>query len=263
MIQVLAFHCGGDRVDLAVHDPFDDDVGTKVSVPYFFYLIEHPRGRVLFDSGVHPALSGDPRSRLGAMADAFVLELGPDDHVEGQLKAADLSPADIDCVVQSHLHFDHAGGLEQVPGVPVYLQAAELEFARKPPVYQHVMYVQQDFSHDIDWRLLEGDHDLFGDGSVRILSTPGHTAGHQSLMVTSNGRSIILLADAAYALDKMRERRLPAVLWSPDAMVASWERLEELERELTAQVVCTHELNWRELIPLAPQPLWSGDGGGG
>lgn len=257
MIQVFAFHCGGDRVDMAVTDPFDDNVGTEIYSPYFFYLIEHPRGRVLFDCGVHPAVRSDPRSRLGAMADHFPLELGPDDDVEGQLKRLDLSPADIDCVVQSHLHFDHAGGLEELRGIPVYLQAAELSFARTPPVYQDTLYVQEDFGHDVDWQLLEGDHDLFDDGSVRILSTPGHTPGHQSLMVTSQRRSIVLLADATYSVEKMRERRLPAVLWSPDAMVASWERLETLERENEAQLVCTHEVRFRELIPLAPQPLWS------
>ena len=105
-------------------------------------------------------------------------------------------------------------------------------FALDPPVYQRLIYVPADFEHDLEWQELDGDHDVFGDGRVVAVSTPGHTRGHQSLMVRlDSGQTVILLADATYLLEKMRERALPAVLWSPDAMVASWERIEALERE--------------------------------
>ncbi len=80
-----------------------------------------------------------------------------------------------------------------------------------------------------------------------MLSTPGHTRGHQSLMVhLDSGQTVILLADAAYLLAKMRERALPGVIWSPDAMVSSWERIESLEREHDAMLIATHELDFRE-----------------
>jgi N-acyl homoserine lactone hydrolase len=257
-MKIHACHCGGDVSDMAVFDPFDPKVGTKVYNPYFFYVIEHPHGLVLFDSGVHPALRTDPRGRLGDAADAFAVEMDADQDVVSQLARLDLRPTDISAVVQSHLHFDHAGGLEFLAHVPVYVQDAELRFARNPPIYQQDIYVQADFAHDLDWHTLDGDHDLFGDGAIRIISTPGHTAGHQSLLVALDSRPILLMADASYLLRTMRDRRLPAgaVVWSPDAMVSSWLRIEQLERETGAELVCTHELDFRTHVPIAPEACW-------
>ena len=67
-----------------------------------------------------------------------------------------------------------------------------------------------------------------------------------------SGQTVFLLADATYLLAKMRERALPGILWSPDAMVASWERIEALEREHDAMLIATHDLDYRERIKLAP-----------
>jgi N-acyl homoserine lactone hydrolase len=254
VIKVHAFHIGGDRADLAVNDPFDENVGTSQYVPWFFYLIEHPQGRVLFDTGVHPEYA----NRISSDTDAaFPLELFEDGHVPGQLARIGLTPADIDLVIASHLHFDHAGGLEFVKHAPVYLQRSELETARNPPVYQADLYLASDFEHELDWRLLDGDHDVFGDGSLVIIATPGHTRGHQSLQITfENRRPLVLLGDAAYGLEKMRQRRLPAVVWSPDAMVESWERLELIEKESNADLRCTHEVDYSD-VPIAPDGFWS------
>jgi glyoxylase-like metal-dependent hydrolase (beta-lactamase superfamily II) len=230
---------------MAVFDPFDAQVGTKAYNPYFFYLIEHGSDLVLLDCGVHPAMRSDPRSRLGDAADAFDVRMTEDQDLASQLAKKGLRPSDITHVVQSHLHFDHAGGLELLAHAPVYVQEAERHFARNPPVYQRDIFVPADFEHDLDWHGLNGDHDLFGDGSIRIIATPGHTAGHQ-----------FLLADATYLLQKLRDRLLPAVVWSPDAMVASWQRIEELEREVGAELVCTHELDYEGRVPIAPGGWW-------
>jgi len=114
-----------------------------------------------------------------------------------------------------------------------------------------------DFEHDLDWRLLDGGHDLFGDGAVRIVSTPGHTPGHQSLLITFEERPpLVLLGDAAYSLEKMRQRRLPAIVWSPDAMVESWERIERIERDTGAELRCTHEADYSG-VPISPSAWWS------
>lgn len=255
-MRIYAFHCGGDIADMAVFDPFDPDVGTKVYDPYFFYLIEHPRGLVLFDTGLHPAMRTDLRGRIGDSADAFVVEMAEDDDVVSQLAKLGLRADDVEYVILSHLHFDHAGGLEFLAHAPIYLQERELRFARNPPVYQQDIYVPADFEHDLRWQLIEGDHDLFGDGTLRIVSTPGHTAGHQSLLVRLESRPILLMSDASYLVEKMRQRLLPAVVWNPDAMVASWQRLETIEKETGAELVCTHELDFRERVPLAPDSYW-------
>ena len=99
------------------------------------------------------------------------------------------------------------------------------------------------FGGDYRWQPLAGEHDLFGDGSIVLFPTPGHTAGHQSVRVTLDNEVVIVLFDATYSIDKMRERRLPGILWSPDDLVASWERIEALEKEHSAVLLATHDPN--------------------
>jgi N-acyl homoserine lactone hydrolase len=251
-MQLYAVHCGGDLSDMSTFDPFDPDVGTKVYNPYFFYVVKHPEGTLLFDSGVHPDLGTNPESRLGEAAADFQVRISPEDHIERRLASIGRKPTDIDVVVQSHLHFDHAGGLGWLTHAPVLVQREELAFALAPPVYQSAIYVRDDFGMDLRWQELDGDHDVFGDGRVMAISTPGHTRGHQSLLVHLDGETILLLADAAYLLGKMRSRSLPGVLWSPDAMIATWDRIEEIERSENAHLMTTHELDYETSVRLAP-----------
>ena len=88
-MRVYAFHCGGDQADLAVNDPFDENVGTKQYSPYFFYLVDHPRGRVLFDTGLHPEIRTDFAGRMGSAAGAFPIEMHEDVRHAGGLQRAD------------------------------------------------------------------------------------------------------------------------------------------------------------------------------
>ena len=251
-IRLYALHCGGDMMDMALFDPFDPATGTKVYNPYFMYVVTHPQGNVLFDSGAHPALRTDPESRLGEAAADFEMHLAPEDHVERRLAGIGMTPNDIDIVIQSHLHFDHAGGLEWLTHARILVQREELAFARNPPVYQRLIYVQADFGMDLDWQELDGDHDVFGDGALTVIPTPGHTKGHQSLLVRLRGQTVFLLADAAYLLAKMRARSLPGILWSPDAVIASWDRIEEIERRERATLITTHELDFQTSVKMAP-----------
>jgi glyoxylase-like metal-dependent hydrolase (beta-lactamase superfamily II) len=251
-MQLYALHCGGDMMDMALFDPFDADAGTKVYNPYFMYVITHPQGTVLFDCGAHPDLGTNPESRLGEAAADFDMRLRPDDSVERCLERIGMTPRDVDLVIQSHLHFDHAGGLESLTHAPVLVQRVELAFARNPPVYQELIYVQADFSMELDWQELDGDHDVFGDGRLVAIATPGHTKGHQSLLVRLEGQTVFLLADAAYLVDKMRSRSIPGILWSPDAIIASWDRIEEIERSDKAELITTHALDYETSVKMAP-----------
>jgi hypothetical protein len=86
-MKVFACLCGGDRSDIATFDPLDEHVGTKVYCPYFFYLVEHPDGRVLFDTGLHPEIATDPVGRVGEAAAAFPIEMNVDGDVVSQREA--------------------------------------------------------------------------------------------------------------------------------------------------------------------------------
>lgn len=248
-MRIYAFHCGGDRSPTAIYDPFDATPGEIVYGPYFFFLVEHPEGRVLFDSGVHPKWA----ESAAADDDTFVLEVTADDLVLNRLSTLGLRPEDIQHVVASHLHFDHAGGLQFFPQARVYTNETELRFAYWPAVFQRDFYDRDDFDHPLNWVTTEGDYDIFGDGSVMIIPTPGHTPGHQSLVVELAGGTHVLAGDASYWSTKMRERRLPAIVWSPEAMVRSWARLEELERTRGARLIFTHDVDYLESKPLAPE----------
>lgn len=255
-MRLYAFHCGGERADMAAFDPFDPAVGTKIDIPYFFFLIDHPDGKVIFDSGAHPSLVSDPRARLGDEADNWEITMQEGDDVVSKLATLGVEPADVEHVVQSHLHYDHAGGIEFFPHADVYVHRDELAFAYDPPVYQAGLYLRADFDlPTVRWRELDGEHDLFGDGRIVVFPTPGHSKGHQSLLVRLETQTVLLLSDAAYLVEKLRERALPAgaVVWSPDAMVASWEKIEALEREHHALLIPTHDLKFRERTRLAPE----------
>jgi N-acyl homoserine lactone hydrolase len=76
------------------------------------------------------------------------------------------------------------------------------------------------------------------------------------LLVRLESRPMMLLADASYLLSKLRDRLLPAVVWSPDAMVASWLKIEEIEQQTGAKLVCTHDLDYQETVPIAPNGCW-------
>jgi N-acyl homoserine lactone hydrolase len=246
--RVYAFHCGGDRSGMGVYDPLDEDGGRVVYGPYFVFLVEHPRGRVLFDTGTHPKWKG--ADDAGGSGIAVIVE--DDDDVVSKLSTLGIGAADIDHVVVSHLHFDHAGGLQFFPHATVYVQARELRFAHWPAVYQRGLYDRDDFDHDLRWNELDGEFDIFGDGAVTIIPTPGHTPGHQSLCVELPSGLTVFAADASYLESKMRQRRVPGIVWSPDAMVSSWRLLERLERERDARLVFTHDFDFRESKPLAP-----------
>jgi len=124
-------------------------------------------------------------------------------------------------------------------------------------VYQRPFFDEEDLQHDTNWVEVSGGLDVLGDGRLTIIPTPGHTAGHQVLKVRLEDRTIVLCGDAAYLTSKMRERRIPGVVWNPDLLVRSWELLEEIERAESALLVFAHDLDFRETKP-APPLEWYG-----
>lgn len=256
VVKLFAFHCGGERADWAALDPFDPHVGTKIVIPYFFYLVQHPDGNVLFDTGAHPSLVNNPRARLGAVADAFEVLLTPDDSLRHRLASVGLSAIDITHVAHSHLHYDHCGGIEFLSGAEFLIQRSELSFAHSPPVYQRSLFVRADFDHAVQWTELDGTKDVFGDGLVVLFPTPGHTPGHQSMLVRLKRKTLILVGDAAYLPEKMKARALPPVVWNPDSMVSSWEHIEDLQKSFHATLLFTHDLDYERTTRLAPEDFY-------
>jgi N-acyl homoserine lactone hydrolase len=231
---------GGERALASLFDPGDQDCGRSVFLPYYYYAIDHPAGLVLVDCGAHRDLAIDPVSRTGRAEALPDVSMTAADDLAAQLARIGAGLADVAHVVVTHLHYDHCGGLSQLPGATVHVQRAELTFAESPPVYQREAYVRADWADVANWDLHDGDCDLFGDGSIRMVPTPGHTPGHQSVIVALADRSVILAGDAIYHPAKTAARRLPGFLWNPDALVASWELIESLAMRHGAEVLLSH-----------------------
>jgi glyoxylase-like metal-dependent hydrolase (beta-lactamase superfamily II) len=196
----------------------------SVRIPVVSYLVEHPQGRVVFDTGLHPDVRSDAHGRLGGLADLFVSELADGTAVDERLDALS---GGVDIAVCSHLHFDHCGGNALVGDVPVVVQRAEWEAAHGGDVTAG--YNPRDYDTGQDVRLVDGEHDVFGDGTVVCLPTPGHTAGHQSLRVRTDAGEVVLTADACYFRETLETARLPVFGHDPDEQRRSLDRLRSLE----------------------------------
>ena len=124
-----------------------------------------------------------------------------------RLAERDIAPSDIDRIILSHLHFDHVGGNEEVPDARVIVHQSEWASAHDQRLIDYGVYNPADYDHGHEVEQVEGEHDVFGDGSVVCLPTPGHTRGHQSLRIELESGPVVLTGDCVYfesMLDQMQ-----------------------------------------------------------
>jgi glyoxylase-like metal-dependent hydrolase (beta-lactamase superfamily II) len=223
----------------------------RIEVPVPCYLIEHPRGTVLFDSGLHSDTQTDPEGRLGAMARVYQVAFAPGEEVSGRLAACEVAVEEIDFLVTSHLHFDHTGGHAQIPNARLVVQRREWDAGRDPDGIAANFYDPRDYDLGHDVLAVEGEHDLFGDGSVVCLPTPGHTPGHQSLRVSLPGGDVVLCADACYLRRTLEDLHLPPFAADADEMRGSLARLRALQAA-GARLFFGHDPEFWAGVPQAP-----------
>jgi N-acyl homoserine lactone hydrolase len=214
-------------------------------MPVASFLLEHAEGTVLFDTGMHLELMTST-ARMGVTEAMFDVDLVPEGTLEGQLASTGTAPADVDVVVLSHLHFDHAGGLGQIPDARVVVQQAEWDAAFDEVLVELGVFNPDDFDLGHDRQLLQGEHDLFGDGSLVLVPTPGHTAGHQSLLV--EGR-LLLVGDACYCRQALDEDVLPPFPVDADQQREAFAWIREQEARGTAVVFSHDAQQWATLGP--------------
>jgi N-acyl homoserine lactone hydrolase len=230
---------GGLLRGLGIHIPRS----RWITLPIPSFLVEHPQaGPFLVDTGLHASVAADPAENLGRVAKAlYSIDMAPDDAAPAQVRARGVDPDAIELVVMTHLHYDHASGATQFPHATFLVERREWEAASRGGLLQG--YHRPHLDPALRWRAIDvGDEaDLFGDGSVRLLHTPGHTPGHLSLLLRlAGGEQLLLTADAAYAQSTLDERLVPLFVDDQGAYLASLDRLIALSGEAD-HVVCGHD----------------------
>ncbi len=212
----------------------------------------YPRKRTL-----HPQLRTNPAPRVSErVMKLFGFEhFGANDDIKSKLEAIDRDPASIDFIIASHFHFDHCGGNEFVPNATMIVQKREWQAANDPELGPALGFSKLDFDHGHKVLQVDGEHDVFGDGSVVCIPTWGHTPGHQSLRVRTDKGEIVLTGDACYFCRTLKERRLPLRVFDREQMLGSLDRLEALERG-GAKLIFGHDSEFWKSVPQAPIPLF-------
>lgn len=250
LLKLYVLDCGHLQFDSIAAFGVQDTATDVRELIVPCYMIEHEKGRLLWNAGMPPEL---------AETDGWQEQNGTrarlDRTLPEQLADMGLGMDDFDYASFSHMHFDHVGATSDLTGATVIMQKAEYDAAFADsvtvPGFDPAGYAGLE---DEEFLIIEGDHDVFGDGSVRIISTPGHTPGHQSLFVDLPMTGPVVLSGDLYHFRVSREqRRVPTFNVDPDATLASMDRLEGLVEETGAELWIEHELAHFETLEKAPE----------
>jgi N-acyl homoserine lactone hydrolase len=207
------------------------------------YLIRHAKGLLLWDTGIADAVAAMPDGLLvgnGAITQRRAKTLA------SQLDALGVKPGDITYVAVSHTHGDHVGNVALFTSSTILIQGAEYDWAMTQPVKPAFVPTQR-------IEKLGGDRDVFGDGSVVIFSTPGHTPGHQSLLVVlPKTGALVLSGDAVHFRDNWDHRRVPSMNTSREQTLASLDRIASVLADRKAQLWINHDQPQSRQLRYAP-----------
>jgi glyoxylase-like metal-dependent hydrolase (beta-lactamase superfamily II) len=239
----------------------------RIEIPVPAYIVEHPgAGLMLVDTGFHASVAVDAKKNLGPVLGRLFSsqEMDAADAIPDQLRARGFDPGDVKLVVMTHLHFDHASGVAQFPDATFVVTEREWKAATDEKGLTGG-YVRRQFDHAFDWRTVDFDADdvnsfagfgrtldLFGDGSVRLAYTPGHTLGHMSVVLRTREGEFVVTGDAAYTMRTLRESVMP---YGPHDEHEFRRSLRELQRTIEqtpgATVSVGHDLEaFRSLKPV-------------
>lgn len=208
------------------------------------YLIKHKQGWFLWDTGISDAVAAMPNGL--APSDPKAVTWKRPKTLIVQLDALGVKPSDIKAMGVSHTHPDHIGNVELFPTTMLYVQKAEYEWpgANNEPRFKK--------EHPVT--LLDGDRDVFGDGSLTILSTPGHTPGHQSLLVKlPKTGDVVLSGDVAHFQSNWDNRRVPSANASKEQSIASMDKVADTLKKDHAQLWINHDKAQRDSLKMAPE----------
>jgi len=241
--KLYIINCGeGVAGDISRWSP-GVNVGKSMDFVDNCYLIHHTQGWLLWDTGITDAIAAKPDGE--APADPRMTHWRRPKTLASQLEMLGVKPADIKYVAVSHTHPDHIGNVEMFPHTMLLVQKAEYEWPSPLGVGR--------FKPEHPVTKLEGDYDVFGDGSVTLLATPGHTPGHQSLLLKlPNTGAIVLSGDAVHFKSNWDIRRVPSGNTDKDKTLASMQRIADILAKENAQLWINHDKAQRDTLKMAP-----------
>ena len=212
------------------------------------FLISHPKGYLLWNAGL-----GDGLARSKDGYDYAGMHVSVSATLEGQLKALGVGPDQLKYVAFSHHHSDHTGNVAQVASATWLINRAELAWSTSVPTPNGVTPRAVTADKAAHIQFIDKDLDVFGDGSVQILATPGHTPGSQSLVLQlDHGGAVILVGDLYHTRDNRWFRRVPTENVSRADTLASMDRVERIAKLRHARVIVEHD--WKDFRALPAFP---------
>jgi glyoxylase-like metal-dependent hydrolase (beta-lactamase superfamily II) len=232
-----------------------ENIGKSIEFSSTCYLIRHGGSSLMWDTGVPEATIGDPKG-WSTLPKLIVYHL--DRTITSQLAEIGLKTGDIDYVAISHTHGDHIGNVKLFPDATVLLQRSEYDWINSgaltdPNLNQLVILARQLMGHPKNLKLIDGDLDVFGDGSVILISTPGHTPGSQSLMVhLANSGYIVLSGDVVHLEENFEKNIVPALNVDKAQSLASMQRVRDIMQNYNAKLFINHDKAQADRLKLLP-----------
>ncbi len=232
-----------------------ENVGRDIEFSSTCWLIKHGSEWLLWDTGVPEATLNDPRG-WSTLPKLIVYHL--DKSLTDQLAEIGLKPGDIGRVAISHTHGDHIGNMGLFPNSTVVMQQAEYSWIHSPNgpndnVNQLMALARKLLGTPKNLQLIDGDTDVFGDGSVTLVSTPGHTPGHQSLLIhLRNSGFIILSGDVVHLEGNFEKNIVPSLNTNKAESIASMDRVRYLMAAYKATLFINHDKSQTDTLRLIP-----------
>jgi N-acyl homoserine lactone hydrolase len=251
-VRLYTLDCGrAELKDMSMFSDTGEYDGKPGAIAVTCFVIQHPKGTLVWDTGM-----GDSLAEKKEGVDNGGIHMTVSVTLVDQLKALGLAPSDVTYVAFSHFHFDHTGNANLFTNSTWILNQSELNWALSSPTPNGVVPAVFSGYKTAKTNMINGDFDVFGDGSVRILRTPGHTPGHQVLEIRlKKAGTVILSGDLYHLRDNYLHQRVPDFNFSRADTLASMERVEKIIKSSGARLVVQHDLGDFKGMPKFPTYL--------